>query len=196
MAQIDTKKPYDAQRVLLDYFQFDESDLSANRLGEFSEKQKRDLKDTKKDSKKSSIIVGLILIGIGLTILFLLFGIPFLQGSRLDWVDAGNMIPSILIAIAFLGIGIYSLVSGLRTNADVAEHSVRNIEGSVNIVEVSRATYHSPYRRRIIYELRVGTKEFDAYDGLSNVMVQGDVYAVYFDNADDTILSVEWISKG
>jgi hypothetical protein len=181
-------------QTLQNYFEFDEADLAANRLGIFSDKQKRDLKVAKKDSKRSSILVGLVCIGIGLAVLFLLVGLPILQGSRLDWVDVGNMLSSILIPLVFLGIGTYSLYGGLKANAAILEHSVGSVQGPVNIVEVGRATYHSPYRRRTMYELRVGTKEFNAYHELPKVMTQGHVYAVYFDTADDEILSVEWIS--
>jgi hypothetical protein len=190
------KKSLDTQQVLCDYFQFDEADLAASQLGVFSEKQKKDGKEYKKDSQRSFIVVGLIFIGIGLVILFLLIGLPLSHDSGMDWIDLGNMISPILISLAFLGIGAGSLYSGLKSHADASKHSVQSVKGPINIVEVGRATYFSPYHRRIIYELRIGAKEFNAYNDLPDMMIQGDVYAVYFDNADDEILSVEWISKG
>ena len=184
------------QKILCEYFQFDESDLAANRLGAFSERQKRELKTGKKDFKRSSLLVGAICLGVGLAILFLLIGLPLLQGSRFDWVDIANMLPSLLIPLAFLAIGIYSLGNGLKTAGNTLKHYVASVTGAASISEAGRATYHSPYRRRVIYELRVGEKEFHAYDGLPRAVTRGDVYTVYFDSADDEILSVEWVSNG
>jgi hypothetical protein len=195
MAKAKTKGSLDAQLVLFGYFKFKESDLAANRLGVFSDKQKRELRVDKKDSKRSSILVGLLFIGIGLVILFLLIGLPLLQGARLDWVEVSNLLSSILVPVAFLGIGIYSLYGGLKTSTDILEHSIGSVTGPVRIVEAERATYRSPYRRRILYELRIGAKEFNAYPELPDAMTQGHVYTIYFDNADDEILSVEWVSK-
>lgn len=197
MAKVNTKSSHPSQQALYNCFQFNEADLAANRLGLFSEKQKKDWTEYQRNSKRASIIVSLICIGIGLVILFLLIGLPLLQGSRMDWVDVGNMLSSILIPLVFLGIGIGSLFSGLWVNVDVSKHNVHSIEGPINIVEVGNAVYRSPHhRRRILYELRVGTKEFDAYHELPDVLVQGDIYKIYFDDADNEILSVEWTSKG
>ena len=184
------------QKILCDYFQFDESDLAANRLGVFSERQKQEQKADRKDFKRSSVLVGAICIGIGLVGLFLLVGLPLLQGSRPDWVDLVNMFSSLMIPLAFLAIGIYSLFNGLKAANSALKHSVASVTGAAAITEAGRATYHSPHRRRVIHELRVGEKEFHAYDGLPRAMTQGDVYTVYFDTADDEILSVEWVSNG
>jgi hypothetical protein len=192
----DTRGPSHDQQSLYEYFEFDEADLAANRLGVFSKKQKLALKNEKRDFKKSSVIVGVVFISVGLVILFLLFGLHTLKGSRMDWIDVGNSLPAILIPLVFLGIGIGSLAGGIKKNVRRAEHSVQRVEGPVKIVEVERLTYRYPNRRVPIYELRVGNKEFDAYTDLPRVMTQDDVYAVYFDRADDTILSVERISKG
>ena len=184
-----------SQEVLFDYFQFDEADLDANRLGAFSDRQKKELKADKKDSKKSFILVGVICLGVGLVVLFLMIGHPLLQGSRFDWVDVVNMFSTLLITLAFMGVGIYSLYKGMSSADKELEHSIGSVTGGATIVEAGRATYHSPYRRRILYELRIGAKEFNTYDGLPKAVTQGDVYTVYFDNADDEIMSVEWVSK-
>lgn len=186
------------QQVLCDYFQFDESDLESNRLGQFSEKQKRELKGYKEDSKRSSVKVGVITTGIGMIFLFLLVGLPFAQGLSFDLFDLVNNLSFALIALVFLGIGIYSLWSGLKTNADALEHKVRHVQGPVDVVEVQRyvSRYSNPHRTHIVYDLRVGKKEFTAFEELSAVLTQRDVYLIYFDQADDEILSVEWVSKG
>lgn len=180
---------------LQDYFDFDEADLAANRLGEFSDRQKRNLRKGKKDSKKSSILVGAILFVVGFLLSFLLIGLPLLQGAALDWVDLGNILASIGIPLLFLVIGASSLYNGLKSSADISEHRVASVHGHVEIVEVERATYNHPRRQRILYEIRVGGKEFNAYPDLPSLLIQGRDYTVYFDRADDTILSLELTSK-
>jgi hypothetical protein len=196
MAINTAKGSFRAQQVLQNYFEFDESDLAANRLGEFSEKQKTALKDEKKDFKNSSILVGVIFTGVGVVILFLLFGLPILQKSSLDWIDVGESLPAILVALVFLGIGVGSLASGFKKATRGLEHGVRKVEGPIKIVQVGNTIFRYPHRRVSVYELRVGKKEFDVYTDLPGVMKQGDVYIVYFDHADETILSAEWISEG
>lgn len=185
----------DPQQALYDFFAFDESDLAANRLGALSDKQKRELNADQKGFRKSSAVLGSALTVAGLAILFLLIGLPLLQGSKLDLVDLGNIVTSLLIPLAFLGAGIGSLYGGLKTKVDMAEHSVGNVTGPVNLVDAGSATDHHPTRPRALYELHVGEKEFNVYPDLPDVMIQGADYAVYFDNADDAILSVEWLSN-
>lgn len=45
------------------------------------------------------------------------------------------------------------------------------------------------------YELHVSSKEFDVDESLANVMMQKDEYAVYYDDFNGKILSLEFVSK-
>jgi len=186
------------QQTLNDYFQFEESDLDANRLGLFSEKQKRELKSYKENARKSSVKVGVIAAGVGVLLLLLLIGNSLVGGLSFDLIDLLNNLPLLLVALAFLGIGIYSLLGGRKTNTDAFEHKVLHVQGPVDILEARRyiSRYSKPHRIRTVYELRVGGKEFAAFEELPAVLTQGDVYLIHFDKADDEILSVEWVSKG
>jgi len=185
------------QQALQDYFKFNESDLAANRLGAFSEKQKQEIRDGRSDSKRSSFKLGLILIGIGLVLLFLLIGLPLMQGYDFDLFDLLNNSALIVATVFFLGAGGYSLYIGQNSNADISKHKVQSVEGAVDIVEVNRliSRYSIPWRTWVVYDLHVKKKEFTAYADLPKVMTRGDVYVIYFDKADDTILSVEWIPR-
>jgi len=190
-----TKQINDPQQALYNFFEFDEADLSANRRGEFSEKQKRDLQAASKSSRKTSILLGPALMMIGLAILFLLVGPPWLQDAGMDWVDLVNMATPLLVALAFMGVGVSVWYGGLKTRAGVAKHRVKSVTGPADIAKAGTATYRYPRRERILYELRVGGREFHAYPGLPDAIVVGEVYAVYFDDADDEILSLEWLAQ-
>jgi hypothetical protein len=83
------------------------------------------------------------------------------------------------------------------------ETKVGKVEGPVNIVKVIRRNYDSntqTYTDYNAYELRVGGRTFDVRSDLPNVMMQGDVYAVYFAEFNlkekkREILSAEYLSK-
>lgn len=182
------------QQDLQTHFEFDETDLAANRLGEFSERQKRALKTDKKDSKRSSILVGAIFSAIGLFLLYLLFGTSIL-GGPFDLFDILNNLPATLIALAFFGVSILSFYGGIKT-APPSKHKVCKAEGPAEVVGAGHVVYRYPHRRVAVYELKVAKQRFNVYPDLPKVIAQGDVYAVYYDSADDEILSVEWISKG
>jgi len=60
-------------QALRDYFQFDEYDLTANRNGEYSEKQKQRLAKQDKGRFNTELIIGLVALAIFLILLGVLF---------------------------------------------------------------------------------------------------------------------------
>ena len=125
-----------SDQELMKYFQFDESDLQANRDGQISEKQKTHV--LKSDR------------------------------SRLF-------------------------------NFTKTKYTLAKVQGPVNL-DSWQTAYHGGM---LWYELQVGEKSFHVDKDLPNIMMKGDVYAIYYCYADDApddnglykILSAELISK-
>jgi hypothetical protein len=125
-----------SDQELMKYFEFDESDLQANRDGQISEKQ------------KSLVLKS--------------------DRSRLF-------------------------------NFAKARYTLAKVQGPINI-DSWQTAYHGGM---LWYELQVGDKSFHVDKDLPNIMMQGDVYAIYYCYADDApddnglykILSAELISK-
>jgi len=183
------------QQALQVYFEFDQADLSANRLGEFSDRQKKAIKSDRASGDRAWVLVGVISMVVGLILLSFIFA-PFLSNGGADWVDVLMNLPVILLGFSSLGVGVYSFFSWLRDKANPETHRVCKVEGPVNLVQAGYVAYRYPRRRVPVYELHVARKEFEVHPDLPKAMNQGDVYWVYYDSAGDAILSVEWVSKG
>jgi hypothetical protein len=78
-------------------------------------------------------------------------------------------------------------------------YKLANVQGPINI-DSWQTAYHGGM---LWYELQVGEKSFHVDKDLPNIMMQGDVYTIYYCYADDApddnglykILSAELISK-
>lgn len=185
---------------LMEMFEFDESDLQSNRNGRLSEKQKTRLEKAEKSSKGCSSILGLFLVGIGLVGV----GIAVSAAPALYEEERGAMIALIL------GFGIiWPLIWGglgalsLRRSFAKMEIKLKKAEGPINIVRETHSSYNSATKtnsEHTIYELHVGRQILEVDSELADVMMQGDVYAVYYADAnisdiEDAILSVELLEK-
>jgi hypothetical protein len=73
----------------------------------------------------------------------------------------------------------------------------KKAEGPVNILKADRTRNDSSghIAHYFAYELHIGGKAFDVTDGLADVILQGDEYAVYYDDFNGKILSAEFVSK-
>jgi len=70
-------------------------------------------------------------------------------------------------------------IFGLGTKSDLTEHSVRKADGPINIVRQEYAGEHRPSNFNIY--LHIGGKQFSVDEDIADVMMQGDVYVVYYD---------------
>jgi hypothetical protein len=125
-----------SDQELMKYFEFDESDLQANRDGQISEKQKA----------------------------------LVLKSNRSHLFNFAK-----------------------------ARYTLARVQGPIKI-ESWQTAYHGGM---LWYELQVGEKSFHVDKDLPNIMMQGDVYTIYYCYADDApednglykIISAEFISK-
>jgi hypothetical protein len=184
-------------QALRDYFKFDEADLFANRNGRFSDKQQKALVKEERKQKKLGIGCGIF----ALVIAFILIIIIFVRGA------IGSSIPAVIGAVICVGVGGYLLYAQFFMPYSV-KHVLKKVEGPTRIVSV-RKKYDNNKGYYYLDELHCGKENFDIDEKHKHLMVQGDIYAVYFmvdlnqEDDEDTgipwikkILSVEWLSKG
>jgi hypothetical protein len=178
------------EQALRDYFEFDEFDLNANRSGRFSEKQQKELIKELKDNSKFGVKFGL-----GSLVIAAIFPVGTIVFPAVFGGGAGNVIANVVWVLIFGCFGVLGLVSAFKTRkGDISKDRVQRVEGPINIVSEKNSdgdghhfTSHEPH---------IGKEEFEVEEDLANLMMQRDVYTIYFDKSDHHILSLEWLSKG
>ncbi|MEW5940055.1 MAG: hypothetical protein AB1750_10360 [Chloroflexota bacterium] len=186
---------------LMKLFDFNESDLNENRHGRLSDKQKTRLEQAEKSSKGCSSILGWFLVGIGLIGVGIVVSVvpslwPAERGAAI-WLIIGF---GMIWPLVWGGLG----VSSIRRSFAKVEIKVTTAEGPVNIVKVVRDNYNPStkmHSEEEVYEFHVGRKTFEVDSELADVVMQGDVYAVYYadynvEDTEDEILSAELLKKG
>jgi hypothetical protein len=164
---------------------FDQSDLESNRMGVFSEKQKKALAKDTRSTNVTSLIFGLVLLFVSVLPFFILWlsgALAFFGWLSLIWG---------IWTVAWGAIGI-GLILGAT---EYQKLSLRKAVGPVNIIveQPYPSKYHQTAAR---YELRLSGEKFDVGADLGNYMAQGDVFAIYYVDETRKILSVEWLAKG
>jgi hypothetical protein len=180
---------------LKDYFKFDEGDLQANRQGQLSEKQKNEILRRRKDWKKSGISYSLVIIALGLGIVAVNAVLSFLRDPQ-PHLDTGALVTAGLCVLLGLLL-LYLTLTGESGRTDISEDIVKKAEGPVNLINGERTMTGSHNSRSVVYfsELHVGARTFSVTHDLEDIMMQGDVYAVYYDDHNYKILSAEWLLK-
>jgi hypothetical protein len=173
------------EQKLREYFDFDETDLDANRKGHLSEKQRNRLEAKTKYRPGSEWIVG--------SILFLIAGIGIFGG-----VSAILNAPSVIERIVFgslFGV-LWPYIWGKLGLGYI--HSFRPKKNGRVKVERGRLRLFKRKAPDIIayYELCVGDRTVELEDDLTDMVTQGDQYAMYYLANTKGMLSLEHISKG
>jgi len=183
------------------YFQFDESDLQANRNGQFTEKQKARMT---KDEKSGGIGYNL---GAYLFIFIALIGVCVALASALPLIRSSNFLPMLPFVLGFgciwpLVWGGFGVRGLFASNSSKSQFSLAKVQGFINFE--SRQTYDSNNRPDIVvYMLHIGGKNFKADKSLTDVFTQNAQYVVYYYVKDDltalintkNILSAELVSN-
>ncbi len=154
---------------LMDYFQFDEADLLANRNGDFSEKQKNDILKDKKRFENKGLASLLSIGGHGTK--------TDLSGDSLKEAEG----PVEIVREEFnaghghINTGVYLHIGGKRFNVDGDLADVMS-QGDVYAVY-----YDYPG------SMKNGVKR--------SIKGEKDAYEIYYDDSEGIILSAEFISK-
>jgi hypothetical protein len=164
------------ERRLRKFFHFADDDLLANRLGQFSEGQKKRLSQEAKaeqasarDSAAILFVIAAAGLAVGLTIAAIA---PTLVGRILIFLLMGILWPSM-----WAGKG----VKIIRSAYALQEPRLCEVSGQAYVIRYPDGSHG----------LKVGEHEFDLDGDPSGVIVEGDKYTLYYVEATDEILSVE-----
>lgn len=192
------------------FWNFDDADLGANRLGQLTEKQKAYLVGEHKTQKNVFLGVGgatsalillafcclpVILIGSRSIIPLLLSGdgfditalFPFAAGGFMGVAIIGALIPIALI------MGIY--FTRANKKADLA---VKRVEGTVNYSWGTKRVRNPgnkarPYDDIRILHLNIGGKKYEIHKDLQEIIKEGEHWAIYHNTYPFKFLSAEKI---
>jgi len=182
-----------SDRDLQNFFQFDDDDLAANRSGRLTKNQTTRLIQEKKDWRNTGFGLGIVLLVISL--IFPIVYIPqavkaFAAGEILGGL--GILIMPLIWFPIWGGLGYLSLKSSIKPSSKI---SINRVTGPANLVAVERQSGSENSSTSIDYRLHVGKKRFDLDGDAGGVLMQGQVYTVYFTESEDDmptdILSLE-----
>ena len=166
------------ERRLRKFFQFNETDLAANRHGEFSEDQIKRLdteaKKERKSARESAAILFVIAaagIIMGITIGSIA---PTLIGRIGIFLLRGVLWPS-----AWAGKG----VQMIRSANALQEPRLREVSGPIHIVNHGEGEY----------TIQVEGLEFDVDGNSSGTLLDGYEYIIYYVEATEEILSIDYL---
>jgi len=163
----------DEQR-LRKFFRFTESDLVANRRGQFSENQTKHLlaeAKAEQASARSSATILFVIAAAGMAIGLTITAIaPPQIGRILIFLFMGLLWPAVWVAKA---------ISVIRSANSLSQPQLGKVSGHVHIIKHTDEDYI----------LQIGEMEFDLERNPSGVMIEGDEYTLYYLVATEDILS-------
>jgi hypothetical protein len=184
---------------LKDYFKFDEDGLQANRSGNFSAKQKKELSSEDSSSIQRRRRAAVIFFILGILLWLMVIGFLIFKG-------VGYMVQNSVLLICPGPGGLVLLLASIyifRSSFSIKQiYLLKKVEGPINIVKAERTKSDSVTHgteRYVTYELHIGSISFDVLPDLADIMMQGNAYAVYYtepnDNFGGRIWSAEFMSK-
>ena len=69
------------------------------------------------------------------------------------------------------------------------------MEGPINIIRTVH-TDHQTRQEHEEHELHIGNEEFTCHSDLANIMMQGDIYVIYYIKETKKIMSAELSANG
>lgn len=167
------------ERRIGKFFHFNEFDLQANRLGRLSENQSKRLTAAARAEQKSAWDSAMILFGVaaaGLTVGLIVGFLALTLFSRILIL----LTMGVLWTSAWAGRGLKIL----RETRALLEPRLVSMSGRIHLKHIDDD-----------YILQVGEKEFDLDGNPSSVIMEGDEYTVYYVEATEEILSLEYFPR-
>ena len=167
---------------LKEYFKFDETDLELNRKGQFSEKQigilAGEAGEFSKDMRRTAIPFVLAAV---------LGPLSAILGRSMGWVWI--LIWGVGWTLLWGVIG-WGFVEGSFTRS---KFMLAQVKGRIKIA--MKEGYSSKRRKTEIWsDLLVNRKRFEVETDLSNMMMRGDEYIIYYNKGTNRIVSLEFVS--
>jgi hypothetical protein len=181
--------------LLQNYFHFDDSDLFANQTGYLTPRQQSRLVDDDKFEKRLFLIIGLILLFVAI-LPGIIIGISLILCiSNNCWPVSARYFFSGMVVIwtpiwGYFGIRIIRSAFSNRK-----PFSLQKVEGPINIVR-TESTNPQTHQTVEDHELHIGNEEFECDSELANIMMQGDIYTIYYIKESKKIMSAEMSAKG
>jgi hypothetical protein len=175
---------------LKEYFKFDEADITVNRGGSLTEKQKIRIiaelnADRKGRTRFAYFMFFLAAIGVMIAV-----GIWFVPASSMG-LRIGFGLGFGLVWPAMYGfMGMVFLPSPSYMELGLASET-----GRVNIIKVQsqNSNTHTTSTR---YDLYIGNRRFLVDPKIGSILIQGDEYTVYYLKNSNKIVSAEFVSRG
>lgn len=199
--------------TLNELWNFDDTDLGANRIEQLTQKQKDLLGEKAKNHKSFNIGIGVIVAVIfGGTLLTAIL-VPILAALLGSFLENGGITPQTMqISIPLICIGLFLLLlfGGAlililrflfaRANRKV-DIAVRRVEGIVNYVWLERkrrnpSSAGPTYQTVRVLEMHLSGEIFPIDHDLPNIINQGEEWIFYYTKHPFLFLSAEKISKG
>lgn len=190
------------------FWNFDDADLGANRLGQLTEKQKKYLTGEHKSQKNVFIGVGLALPIIFFCLPLLILGTRMILPMLLDGGDFSDM-TEILPAAAMGGFGLLfggtiivvvgAVVAIYMIRASKkADISVKRAEGEVTYSWGTKRVRNPgnkarPYDDVRVLHLSLGEKKFEVHKDLQEIVKEGENWIVYYTSYPFKFLSAEQV---
>jgi hypothetical protein len=189
------------------FWNFDDADLGANRLGKLTEKQKKYLLGEHKTQKN-------VFLGVGASLVVLFLCLPIvLIGSRVilpmllsgDFSEIQNIFPFATIGgfgILFIGtsvlavgaaVAIYMLRAGKKANI-----TVKRVEGGVSYSWGTKRVRNPgnkarPYDDIRVLHLNIDGKKYEVHKDLQEIIKEGECWAIHYTSYPFKFLSAEQV---
>ena len=165
-------------KKLRKYFKFTEADLTANRNGALSEKQKDQIRKLAGSARKWALIIGIILLGVAVYGVF---------GFKTDFF---GIFPALIWGLVWGIPGVLLTVLGISSTP---QFELLNVRGRAKFVRGT--TSRRNRRASVYYDLYINEQEFDGDgDHFPKTLIEGAEYVVYYTKGAQQIVSAELIS--
>jgi hypothetical protein len=175
----------DAKKLQV-YFNFDEADLEANRKGRLTEKQKKRFKMQDNSKGRDNLAMGLVFLvvaGLGLFVGV----IAAIQGPDLISKIAFGACFGVFWPFVWGAIGWNMLKPTRRRPSN--NPRVKAERGPLKLVR------HEPQDGVPYLEIKVGSHSVETDADLSDVVAEGEEYALYYLQKTNEVVSLERVSK-
>jgi len=175
------------EKKLQEYFDFDETDLTANRKGRLTEKQKNRFKPPTTSNGREIGCMGFVFLAIAA---MGLFGAVSFFINETDWVGriAFGLAFGVIWPLVWGGIGV-SMLKSFRGRRPSTGPRVKAERGPLKLVK-HEAQDSIPY-----YELRVGEISVETDHDFADILKAGEKFTLYYIQTTKQVVSLERVKK-
>jgi hypothetical protein len=183
--------------LLKKYFDFTDADLFRNRTGILTPRQQTRLVGKEKFWKKIVLFAGsfLLIVAIVPVVVIGLSTAACISNFCSEWPLSLWIFLLLMVLVWPLAWGFFGVRAIRSALSPFKFEAIKKAEGAVNIIKVE--SYNNTTHMEVEdYELHIGGVTFDIDSELADIMMQGDIYAVYYLEESKDIMSAELLGKG